>query len=77
MKIIEKGYLNNVIYCNECHCEYEYDYRDISISVEYGVNLEYYEINYVRCPMCGKKKILSKEYVAPKTIGISSAEEKQ
>ena len=79
MKIIEKGYMNNKIFCTECHCEYEYDYQDIMETIEYETQmLGHYEVNYVRCPMCGKKKVLSKEYFETKiNIGISEAEVKQ
>lgn len=79
MKIIKKGCVDNKICCTECHCEYEYDYHDIMQTFKYEIQiLGSYEISYVRCPMCGKKKILSKEYVDSKVnIGISAAEKKQ
>lgn len=77
MKIIEKGFLNNVINCVDCRCKYEYDCHDIMTTVEYTESiLGHYEINYVRCPMCGKKKVLSKEYIVA-NIGIASAEVKE
>lgn len=78
MKIIEKGYLNNVITCVDCRCKYEYDYHDIMTTIEYTDSiLGHYEINYIRCPMCGKKKALSKEFIATKinsNIGIMAPE---
>lgn len=79
MKIIKKGCVDNKICCTECHCEYEYDYHDILTTFEFAETIYgQYEVNYIRCPICGKKKILSKEYVESKiNIGISSAEEKQ
>lgn len=57
MKIIKQGILN--LYkgtCPYCNCEYEYD--DADIQEEYGLTSTG-NYNYVICPCCGKKNLIS------------------
>lgn len=67
MKIIKKGKINNIVTCDFCECEYEFDISDISkesrTSYSYitlnGSN-NTHEYKYVECPCCGHKHFLQK-----------------
>ena len=65
MKIIKKGKINNIVTCDFCECEYEFDRNDIKTENYYThsiiVNsIDAYEFKYVECPCCGRKHHLQK-----------------
>ena len=66
MKIIKKGKINNIVICDFCECEYEFDGNDIkkeSIVGTYTISINVnntHEYKYVECPCCGHKYYLQK-----------------
>ena len=62
MKVIKKGKINNIVTCDFCECEYEFDSTDIkkesNIILNIGNNT--HEYKYVECPCCGHKHYLQK-----------------
>lgn len=66
MKIIKKGKINNIVTCDFCECEYEFDINDIkkesctSYSITLNVSNNTHEYKYVECPCCCHKHYLQK-----------------
>ena len=66
MKIIKKGKINNIVTCDFCECEYEFDRNDIkkeNITGTYTISINAnntHEYKYVECPCCGHKHYLQK-----------------
>ena len=71
MKIIKKGKINNIVTCDFCECEYEFDINDIKKEscISYSnitliSNTNTHEYKYVECPCCGHKHYLQKPTVS-------------
>lgn len=68
MKIIKKGKINNIVTCDFCECEYEFDINDIkkasSINTIGIFTTNTHEYKYVECPCCGHKHYLQKPTVS-------------
>lgn len=70
MKIIKKGKINNIVTCDFCECEYEFDINDIKkegIASTYIISINAnntHEYKYVECPCCGHKHYLQKPTVS-------------
>lgn len=67
MKIIKKGKINNIVTCDFCECEYEFDRNDIKkesctsySNINLNVSTNTHEYKYVECPCCGHKHYLQK-----------------
>lgn len=62
MKIIKKGKINNIVTCDFCECEYEFDRTDIKkeSNITLNVDINTHEYKYVECPCCGHKHYLQK-----------------